>query len=391
MILIVLQFTLPLLGFLMLDRIVRGETSGKALRKQVLTAGGVTLGLILLLACVQSMFGTFSGSADAGQSDALVSALAADRMSLLWSDALRSLLFVAAAALVLLWGTGADKRALPAAALVGVLVLADLFIVDKRYLSSEHFVTPKSFMSDFNKRPVDEVILADTDPSFRVVDLSVSIFNDSHPSYWHKNIGGYSPAKLQRYQEYIDAHIGRDLSALTGSLRNVRTVAEAEAALPYLESLASLNCRYIILSGENPPLRYPYARGNAWFESGEGEINMTYYSPNRLIYEYSSNSGGRAVFSEVYYPAGWKARLDGSGELPIDLYEGGADSLGTVSGGLLRCIDLPKGKHRLDMVFEPVSYTRGEAVSRASSILLIVLSLISIGFIAFAGFSRRRQ
>ena len=391
MILVLLQFTLPLLGFLMLDKIVRdGASDGKALRKQVLTAGGVTLGLILLLACLQAMFGSFTGASDASQPEVLVSALAADRMSLLWADAFRSLLLVAAAALVLLWGTGSGKRVLPAAALVCVLVLGDLFIAGKRYLNHDDFVTPKAFKSGFEKRPVDEAILADADPSFRVLDLTVNVFNDSHPSYWHKSIGGYSPAKLQRYQEYIDARINKDLGTLSGALGKATTLEEAESGMPYLESLASLNCRYVIIDGEYPPLRYPYARGNAWFESAPGAITMASYTPNALEYEYESESGGLAVFSEVYYPAGWTARLEDGTELPIELYAGGTDELGSVAGGLLRCVDLPKGKHRLEMRFEPVSYVRGAAFSRVSSLLLLVLGALGLGLVIL-GFSKRRQ
>ncbi|MBO4670328.1 MAG: hypothetical protein J5640_00580 [Bacteroidales bacterium] len=381
MALVVLQFTLPVLGFLMLDGIVKGGTDGKTLKRQVLSAGGVTLGLMLLLALAQSAFGAFTGASDAGQPDILVDALAADRHALLWGDTFRSLLLVAAAATLLLWGTGGalpSPRRTIAASLVCVLVLVDLFIVGKRYLGPDDFVTPKAFKSQFDQRPVDKMILADKDPSYRVLDLTVNVFNDSHPSYWHKNIGGYSPAKLQRYQEYIDARINKDLSALTKAISGAATVAEAEEALPYLESLSSLNCRYIIVGEENAPLRYPYARGNAWFESGAGAVELESYAPDRLEYAFDSELGGRAVFSEVYYPAGWVARLEDGTELPVALYEGGADEQGAVAGKLLRCIDLPAGSHRLVMNFEPASYARGEAVSRACSILLILLVLGSV-------------
>ena len=259
-----------------------------------------------------------------------------------------------------------------------VLVLADLFIVGKRYLGPDDFVTPKAFRSQFDLRPVDKLILAYTDPSYSVLDLTVNVFNDSHPSYWHKNIGGYSPAKLQRYQEYIDARINKDLSVLSKAISGAKTVAEAEEALPYLESLASLNCRYIIVGEENAPLRYPYARGNAWFESGEGSVVLESYAPDRLEYAFDSAEGGRAVFSEVYYPAGWVAHLGDGTELTIGLYEGGTDSSGPVAGKLLRCIDLPAGSHHLVMSFEPASYARGEALSRACSILLILLVIGSV-------------
>ena len=381
MALVVLQFTLPVLGFLMLDGIVKsGEEPGK-LRRQVLTAGGVTVGLMLLLALIQTLTGTFTGASDAGQPDILLEALAADRESLLWADTLRSVLLVAASAGLLLWGvSGRGSRRGVAAGLVCLLVLADLFILDKRYLGEDDFVSPKAFGSQFDKRPVDEMILEDKDPSYRVLDLTVNVFNDSHPSYWHKNIGGYSPAKLQRYQEYIDSRIQGDLASLTKAIGEARTVSEAEAALPYLESLSSLNCRYIIVGDENPPLRYPYARGNAWFEATREQIRLDSYAPDRMEYSYSSSEGGLGVFSEVYYPAGWVARLEDGTELPVELYSGGSDSLGTVAGGLLRCIQLPAGEHRVVMSFEPASYARGEAASRACSILLILLVLGSVAY-----------
>jgi membrane-bound metal-dependent hydrolase YbcI (DUF457 family) len=378
MALVVLQFTLPVLGFLMLDGIVNSGAEARVLRRQVLTAGGISAGLLLVLALLQSTFGAFSGAVDSGQPDILVDALVADRYSLLWKDALRSLLLVAGAVVLLVWGISgkesSGKKRFISAILVCVLVLVDMFFVGKRYLGPDDFVTPKAFQSQFTKRPVDEMILRDTDPSYRVLDLTVNVFNDSHPSYWHKNIGGYSPAKLQRYQEYIDARISPDLSALSKALSGAATVAEAEAAMPYLESLASLNCRYIILGENNAPVRYKYARGNAWFED-EGEIEMTKYTPDRLEYSYASDAGGRAVFSEVYYPAGWVARLEDGTELPVNLYEGGSDAAGSVAAGLLRCIDLPAGQHTLTMSFEPASYRRGEALSRACSILLILLVL----------------
>ena len=388
MALVVLQFTLPVLGFMMLDHIVKTTEDKRVLRRQVLTAGGVSLGLLLLLAALQSMFGSFESSSDAGMADVLAEALASDRMQLLWTDTLRSILFVAGAVLALVWGTGKESRKLPAAALVCVLVLVDLFAVGKRYLSSDDFATPKAIKGQFDKRPVDEYILADQDPSYRVVDLTVNVFNDAHPSYWHKNIGGYSPAKLQNYQAYIDAKLGRDLSALASSISKAATVQEAEAAMPYLESLSSLNCRYVILSSDAKPVRYPYARGNAWFEDGSGQVEMVKYTPDKLEFRFSSPSGGRAVFSEVYYPAGWIARLDDGTELPIELYAGGADSLGTVAAGLLRCIDLPAGTHSLTMSFEPKSYSKGETISRASSFVLILLVL---GSIALAVSSRVRK
>ena len=397
MALVMLQITLPVLGFIMLDGITKSASDDRELRRKVLISGGISVALLLVLALVQSMFGSFLSADDASRPEALAYALAADRYQLLWTDTARSLVLVACAVALLAWGlsprrtskdgsavpAGNGKRRMIAAGLVCVLVLADLFLVGKRYLGPDDFVTRRSFNSQFAKRPVDEMILEDKDPSYRVLDLTVNVFNDSHPSFWHKNIGGYSPAKLQRYQEYIDASIVPDLTALSKAINGAATVSEAQEAMPYLESLSSLNCRYIILGPDNPPIVYKYARGNVWFEKERdgSVIDLDSYTPDKLEYSYSSPDGGLAVFSEVYYPAGWKARLEDGTELPIELYGGGTDELGSVAAGLLRCIDLPAGDHRLTMSFEPRSYSVGEAVSRACSIFLILLVLGSVAFV----------
>ena len=381
MALTVLQFTLPVLGFLTLDRIVRQEDSAKVFREKGWIAAAVTGGFCLLCALLPGIAGTFSGSVDDGQPDILVDALVADRRQLLVADALRSLLLIGCAFALLRWGVSVPKsaektfatqpetgrrRRLTATLLVCMLVLFDLGAVGKRYLNAGDFVSPRSFQSQFDKRPADEMILSDSDPSFRVLDLTVNVFNDSHPSYWHKSIGGYSPAKLQRYQEFIEQTLTGEINQVYRALGGAGTLEEAEAALPYLPGLAEMNCRYIILDGEMPPLRYPYARGNAWFaDADSAAVALTSYAPNELRYRYSSPEAGRLVFSEVYYPVGWTLRVEDTGEeLPIEL-----------EGTLLRAARVPAGDHTLVMRFDPPSDRRGEAISRASSILLILAAL----------------
>ena len=375
MALTVLQFTLPMLGFLALDRIVRQPDAAALFRKKGWIAAAITGGFCLLCALLPGIAGSFTGSVDAGQPDVLIDALAADRRHLLVMDALRSLLLIGGAWVLLWWGTRPEKasgRLMAACAFVSVLVLFDLGMAGKRYLSADDFVTPRAFQNQFAQRPVDELILSDTDPSFRVLDLTVNIFNDSHPSYWHKNIGGYSPAKLQRYQEFIESTLLGEINQLNKAISGAKTLAEAEAALPYLPSLAEMNCRYIIVSGEAPPLRYPYAKGNAWFDpsfAGESQaVELISYAPNELRYRYSSPEAARMVFSEVYYPIGWTLKVEDTGEeLPIEL-----------EGTLLRAAQVPAGEHTLVMRFDPPSYRRGEAISRASSILLILAALLAI-------------
>ena len=422
MALTVLQFTLPMLGFLVLDRIVRDPEAAAALsQKKVRIAAAVPACFCLLCMILPGIAGTFSGASDAGQPDVLVDALMADRRQLLVSDAIRSLILILAAFGLLKWGVSAPKsapetfrthpemgrqRRLVATVLVSLLVLLDLGLVGKRYLNANDFVSPRAFKSQFDKRPVDEMILSDTDPSYRVLDLTVNVFNDSHPSYWHKNIGGYSPAKLQRYQEFIESTLTGEINQIYKAIGDATTIEEAEAALPNLPGLAALNCRYIILDGEVPPLRYPYAKGNAWFEAAsqlqtgsllsggvppeppasrrsEPEaataafVELTSYAPNELRYRYSAPEAARLVFSEVYYPVGWNLTVEDTGEeLPIEL-----------EGTLLRAAQVPAGEHTLVMRFDPPSYRIGESVSRATSILLILAVLGSLAL----QFARKRD
>lgn len=383
--LVILQFTLPVLGFLALDKLVR-EGTGKTYARKVLTAGAVSVGFCLVVAAVQSLTGSFSGASDAGQPDILVDALAADRKSLLWKDTLRSVLFIAAAAGSLLIGLKVPSQAgktfathpeagrsrrVSFAIILSLILLVDGFTAGKRYLNADDFVSPKAFRSQFALRPVDKMILEDKDPSYRVLDLSVNVFNDSHPSYWHKNIGGYSPAKLRIYQDYIENHLSAEINSIYSSLSGVSTVSQAQEALPEIPCLSALNCRYIIVGGDAAPIVNPAARGNAWFESpAPGDsISLTSYSPDVLQYSYESAGGGKAVFSEVYYPAGWEATLEDGTILDISL-----------SDEVLRSVELPAGTHELTMRFAPASYSIGENVSRASSILLILLliSCVSI-------------
>ena len=426
MALTVLQFTLPMLGFLVLDRIVRQPEAAAFFRKKGWIAAAITGGFCLLCILFPGIAGTFSGNVDAGQPDVLVDALAADRRYLLVMDALRSLILIGAAFALLWWGTSVPKsaaetfrthpetaqaRRLTAVAFISLLVLLDLGLAGKRYLSGDDFVSPRAFQSQFAKRPVDEIILSDTDPSYRVLDLTVNVFNDSHPSYWHKSIGGYSPAKLQRYQEFIESTLTGEINQIYKAIGDATTIEEAEAALPYLPGLASLNCRYIILDGDVPPLRYPYARGNAWFAaedvrtesssaaaqpftrvgSGVSEaqpdsgaaaaavsVQLTSYAPNKLRYHYTSPEPVRVVFSEVYYPVGWKLLVEETGQvIPIEL-----------EGSLLRAATVPAGEHTLVMRFDPPSYRTGRNISLVSSLFLL---LSALGAILIAFFCRRRE
>ena len=381
MALVILQFTMPLLGFLVLDRILKGEIPEARFKKASLWALGLTAGFCLLVALIPSIAGSFESAADAGRPDVLVNALVADRISLMRTDAIVAALLIIASWALLWWGTAKKGRAVYASAGICILVVVSMFAIGKRYLGADDFVSKRNFTAQFNKRPVDEMLLSLEDPSYRVLDLTVNIFNDSHPSYWHKSIGGYSPAKLQLYQEYIDSQLQGDIATLTASLRKAETMQEAIENAPYLESLANLNCKYIIINGEAPPVPYPYARGNAWFEGEDGaSIALTSYAPNELRYHYASPSQAKAVFSEVYYPVGWKLTVADTGEaLPISLTD-----------KVLRSAVLPAGEHDLVMRFQPESYAKGKTVSLVCSVLTLLMLLAAIGLMIWKSEPKKR-
>ena len=429
MALIVLQVTLPALAFLALDRILKGEISAEEFKKKIRIPGAIVAGLCALLYIFPSIAGSFTGSVDAGQQDILVDALQADRRYLLRADALRSFLLILAATALILWGYSVPKdakksfdqktaagrdaafaRRRTALLLVCALVLVDLFAAGKRYLSADDFVTPRSFNSQFAKTTVDDLILEDKDISYRVLDLTVDPFNSSRRSYWHKNIGGYSPAKLQRYQELISKYLIPEVQSIYDAANGAATITELEAALPELPVMSALNLRYIVLGDENMPAFNKNAYGNAWFVDGAvpasspdealelvgstdlrsaavlepadaaalvgttlaaaapgDTIAMTSYAPNELHFHYSSAGERLAVFSEVYYPEGWHASLEDTGaEVPV-----------LRADWILRAAVLPAGEHDLVMRFDPPSITRSVAVSRASSIGIIVLLLLA--------------
>lgn len=461
MALIVLQFTLPMLGFITLDRILRQEYS----RKEFLNAGWIALaltaGFCLLCALIPSIAGSFSGRADAQMQDIIVDALKADRKHILSTDALWSMVLIVVTFGLILWAYSVPKNAPKSyesdpyigtarrmQAMVGIclLVFVNMFAVGKRYLNSDSFTTPRQFNNQFSARQVDKLILEDKAPSYRVVDLSADIFNDSFNPYWHKCVGGYSPAKLQRYQDLIDRHIVKELQSVAANTHNAKTIQEFQSGIKDIQVLSALNTKYFILGADMPPVENLEAFGPAWLvdsfvpagtpdeeialidsvdlrhtavigadfadaragfvknpagnatdgiseisaddpaeRTAEGTavglvnsqatdfIQMTSYAPNELRYHYSAASARTAIFSEVYYPDGWTATVDGA---PLDLFR---------SNWIFRAANLPAGDHDIVMRYEPKIYTVSEKASRASSLALFVLLALSLAGIFLSG------
>ena len=440
MALIILQFTLPMLGFLVLDRILKNEYSKKEFLKAGWIALALSAGFCLLCVLFPGIAGSFTGASDASMQDVVVDALKEDRRHLLVNDAFWSMILILLTFGLILWAYSIPPKApksyasdphigkarrLEAMAGICLLVFVNMFVVGKRYLNADDFVTPRQFSSHFEQRPVDKMILEDKDLSYRVVDLTADIFNDSYNSYYHKNIGGYSPAKLQRYQDLIDRYLTKEINSAYSALSGSKTIQDMENALPELKVLSALNLRYLIVGGEVPPVVNRYAYGNAWFvdsfvdaptpddEIGliastdlrttaiigadfkgsiptrtqsappvilseakdleaKDRIAMTYYSPNELHYHYKASADRPVIFSEIYYPKGWHASVDGK-DLPLFRAD-----------WIFRGAVLPAGEHDIVMRFDPKVYPVSENVSKASSIALLLLVVLALaGVVVF--------
>ena len=447
-----LQVLLPMLGFYALDKVLKEKYIKKEFMKAGYIAYGISAGFCLLCILIPGIAGTFTGASDTGMNEMIVEALIADRQTLMTKDAIRSLILISCVFGLLVWafrtpktdaagknGSFALKGRLTIAGVVVVLlVFFDLAGIGKRYLNKSHFITPKDFTAHYEPRPVDEIIHQDTDPDYRVLDLSVNTFNDAIQSYHHKCIGGYSPVKLQRYQDLIDRYISSEIRQVFKATENAATVQEVAAALPELKVVSMLNGRYIILDGNISPVLNPNAYGNCWFvdsyipastpdeeiaflahtdlrntavigddfawaqdairsladSTGTDSIELIHYTPNELRYSFSTDTERAAIFSEIYYPKGWKAWIEPAGAYgevrnghyhpsgegrPIELFR---------ADWMLRGAMIPSGEGQLIMRFEPDSYQVGEDISRASSIALILLLIASAaGMIIF----RRRN
>ncbi|MDR1021795.1 MAG: YfhO family protein [Prevotellaceae bacterium] len=414
MVLVIAQFTVPLLALLTLKDLFEKKIPLPDLKKGLKYALGIAGGICLIFAVMPGVFFDFRSSYDAtyDMPDWYYTALLSDRASMLRSDAVRSLAFIVLAAGVLyFFMKGTLKSGVYATVAIAALVLVDLWQVDKRYLNDSSFVYPKTQKQPFAKSKADELILQDTSQSYRVLSLN-NPFNDSFVSYYHKSIGGYHGAKLRRYQELIERRISPEIQRFSSQAGRARSATEMEALMSSLTTLNMLNMRYIIHSKDAEPIRNDAAYGNAWFvedfrivENADaemamlGEINplktaivdkrfeqhlaayqnpqadenatisMTKYKPNAVTYTSRSNADRLAVFSEVYYAPGWEAYVDGQ---PAPHFR---------TSWILRGMVVPAGEHKVEFKFYPNRYYSAIKASRASSAVLL---LVLAGGIAFA-------
>ena len=395
-ILSVTAFLVPMLGLLALHEVFKKETDARAVRRAVFVAGGIAGGIALFFWLIGPAMFDFRSPGDdrMAQAGYNLDAVIADRKSLMRSDALRTLILVLLSG-GLIWGylqKWAQRNIILLG--IGVLVLFDVRTVGKRYLNDSSFVNKSAMESTFRPRQVDDLIRKDNDPNFRVLDFSENTFNSSFTSYFHKSIGGYHAAKLQRYQDLIDRHLSKNNEQVFNML----------------------NTKYFILPGQNnqqPEVQINMAAmGNAWFVSNVrmvdtpnqeidalsdfdpayeaiihkefsdylngfqvqldsgAIIRLTDYKPNHLTYESDAGREQLVVFSEIWYGPnkGWQAYIDGQ---PVEHIR---------ANYVLRAMRVPAGAHKIEFVFAPKTYERGKLIS------MVTTSVIVLGLLGMTGF-----
>ncbi len=406
MTLVIAEFCMPLLGILALRDIFDGKVSKSEFMKGLKIALGVSGGLSLIFLLIPGLAGNFVSQADGSMLPAwLTTAMKTDRSGLLRGDAFRSLVFILLGAGAVYMTFTEKLRKEYAIIILGFLFLADMFSIDKRYLNADNFVKPTIISKSSAPSAADSKILEDKS-DFRVLNLSVSPFNDASTSLYHKSIGGYNGAKLRRYQDLIDSVMMGDFLTYNRDMSVAKTIDDLKPALLALannNAIRMLNTKYIIIDPRMGPVVNDKALGNAWFadsvvfanganqelamvrtvepsrvavvEAGfknivrassythqpGDSIALVSYKPNELIYSSSAAGERLAVFSEIWYPAGWKASIDGK---PVDYIR---------ADWTLRGLIVPAGKHEIRFVFEPSSYVTGNRISLASSVVFILL------------------
>ena len=421
-ILVIAEFTIPLLAMMALKKIFDEPELMKPRMKYVGISFLLTGGIALLFSLMPSAF--FSGFISTSELHALqslppehvqpiIANLTEMRQAMFTSDAMRSFYIILVGTGILLAFMYGKLKKEWAIGIILVLCLVDLWTVNKRYLNDEMFVPKSEREAPQQKTQTDELILRDQTLDYRVLNLASNTFNENETSYYHKSIGGYHAAKLRRYQEMIEQYINTEMQALFGAVSEAAgdmTQVNGDSICPVLNML---NTRYFIFpleGGQTVPIQNPYAYGNAWFvdkldyvnnaneemaavgkidlrhqavadvkfkaQLGEAVeqdtasvVTITSYEPNRLTYDVNSGKGGVLVFSEIYYPE-WTATVDGQ---PVEL--GRVDYL-------LRAIQIQPGKHQVELSFFPKSVSTTETIAYVA-IVLLILTLLGTIFLEY--------
>lgn len=426
-ILVIAEFTIPLLAIFALKRLLEEPEILKQEKKPLGISLLLTAGIALLLAVAPGSIG--SGYVPAQEAQMLQNAvnqqmipanelsgilanLEEMRAELVSSDALRSFIIIGiGCSLLWLYASGKLRSSLTIAGIT-ILCLADMWGVNKRYLNDAQFVPHSIRTETFTKTNTDELILQDTSLDYRVLNFATSTFDDNNTSYWHKSVGGYHPAKLRRYQEMIEHHISPEMQAAYKAIATAGGEMDSVDANKF-RILNMLNTKYFIFPAgqqrQTVPILNPHAYGNAWFvnkvqyvnnaneeidaldsiiptetavvdarfkdvlkgttesyKDSLSSIRLTSYTPNRLTYETNNAQDGIAVFSEIYYPDGWHVTIDGQ---PAELAR--ADYI-------LRTMYVPAGQHTIEMRFDPTSLHVTEGIAYGALALLVIGIIVAV-------------
>ncbi len=436
MIMVVAELTIPLLAILAVnelikikswDQKIRLRLIGKelTLKKIIIISASVVGGFCAISYLAPDMVNTFHANYEEesminqqiqnGASEEeirpfimqLMPQIEVARKAIFQSDAMRSFIFIGLAFfIVFLYYTNKIKRELFLGCL-GLFIVIDLWTVDTRYLNYKSFITKEQNNENLTfKTRADEEILLDPTLDYRVLNLSVDPFADATTSYYHKSVGGYHGAKLKKYAELIEFHLDKEIKLFYKNAgKAFGSDSATNALMSQLNVINMMNTRYLIIPGgqDRPeiPLLNKQANGNAWFIKnlfvaptaddeilglrklntktqaittekfsktdklkdnypGEGSIKLTSYKPNHLVYESENKQDEFAVFSEIYYPKGWNAYVDGQLKPYISV------------NYVLRGMNLPAGKHKIEFKFEPKTYQTGNTLAMVGSLLLLI-------------------
>ena len=418
-ILVIAEFTIPLLAMLALKELIKDEgVRMKEYAKPMYISLALTAGFCFLFWLMPDVFfGNYISESEAQAIKGLeqygwpvgevMQNLSDMRRAVFKADAMRSLIVILVGFGVLMLYWAKKLKEIPMVACLAILCLVDMWGVNKRYLNDTMFVRPRTNTEAFPLTNVDAQILQDTDKYYRVLNLTVSTFNDNTTSYYHKSIGGYHAAKLRRYQELIETHIQNEIQQAWQSASNLAEV-NGDSLFPVLNML---NMQHMILplkDGDKMQVENPHANGNAWFvrevryvEDADAELaglkaldtkhvavadkrfetilgknkntstdstaiaTLTGYEANELTYDVESHDGGVLVFSEIYYP-GWTCTVDGQ---PVEI--------GRVNY-VLRAIHIDGGKHKVVLTFKPKSERITETIAYSA---LALLALLFVGLL----------
>ena len=394
-ILIVAEITMPLLALLGLKQLSdTPEADRKKYLRPLYISAGVTAGICLIFALFGGSICSFTSSYDAqwkGQVGEDIYRMIIDqRAAMMTADAWRSFAFIAAAAALLVaYVYKPFKTLYLGLALTGLIVL-DMWPVDKRFCNDSYFRPAKNVYSAFNMRPVEKQLKEHDNGYYRVLDLSTNTFNDARLSYHFHSIGGYSAAKLRRYQDLIDEHISRMNWSVLNMLNTKYLIVKGKDNQPNFhynpdafgpcwtvdsivwvsnaneesDALRHLDLRHIAVAdstfGANKSLI-----GSAWAKGSNKAISLEKYQPNELRYQTHTSEAQLAVLSEIYYPYGWKAWID---DQPVDIYR---------VNYMLRAVLLPAGEHQLVLRFEPDAVRKGDLLS-LTCLALMLLTLLGV-------------